>query len=47
MLANHDQNINLGLGLLKVWIEVKLESSNCRNYYSKSVRLDRSKVVHQ
>ena len=38
------KTFSLGLGLLKVWIDVKLESSNCRNYNSKSVRLDWSKV---
>ena len=38
------KTFSLGLGLLKVWIDVKLESSNCRNYNSKSARLDRSKV---
>ena len=30
MLANHDQNIKSRFGLLKVWLCVKLESSNCR-----------------
>ena len=48
------ETFSLGLGLLKVWIDVKLELSNCKNYYSKStrlnqskVKLDLSKVVHQ
>ena len=48
------KTFSLVLDLLKVWFDVKLELSNCRNYYSKSarldfskVRLDRSKVVHQ
>ena len=41
------KTFSLGLGLLKVWIDIKLESSNCRNYYSKSARLNRSKVVYQ
>ena len=34
------KTLNLGLGLLKVWFNVKLESSTCRNYYSKSASLD-------
>ena len=38
------KTFSLGLGLLKVWIDVKFESSNCKNYYSKSARLDRSKI---
>ena len=37
MLANHDQNIKSSLGLLKVYLCVKLELSNCRkllfNFY--------------
>ena len=38
------KKFSLGLGLLKVWIEEKLELSNCRNYYSKFAWLDRSKI---
>ena len=38
------KTLNLGLGLLKVWFNVKLESNNCRNYYSKFARLDQSKI---
>ena len=34
------KTFSLGLSLLKVWFDVKLESSNCRNYYSKFARLD-------
>ena len=41
VLANHDQNINLGLGLLKMCLFVKLESSDYKIYWSKSARLDR------
>ena len=32
---------SLGLGLLKVCLFVKLESSDCRIYWTKSARLDR------
>ena len=35
---------SLGLGLLKVCLFVKLESSNCRIYWTKFARLDRSKI---
>ena len=35
---------NLGLGLLKVSLLVKLESSDCRNYWTKFARLNRSKI---
>ena len=35
---------SLGLGLLKVCLIVKLESSDCRNYWTKFARLDRSKI---
>ena len=38
------KTFSLGLSLLKVGIDVKLESSNCRNYYSKSTRLNQSKI---
>ena len=44
MLANHDQNIKSRLGLLKVRLFVKLESSDCRIYWTKSARLDRLKI---
>ena len=30
--------------MLKVWFNVKLELSDCRNYWTKSARLDRSKI---
>ena len=36
---------SLGLGLLKVCLFVKLESSDCRIYRTKSARLDRSNHV--
>ena len=35
---------SLGLGLLKVCLFVKLESSDCRTYWTKSARLDQSKI---
>ena len=35
---------SLGLGLLKVCFFVKLESSDCRTYWTKSARLDQSKI---
>ena len=35
---------SLGLGLLKVCLFVKLESSNCKIYWSKFARLDCSKI---
>ena len=35
---------SLGLGLLKVCLFLKLESSDCRTYWTKSARLDRSKI---
>ena len=44
MLANHDQNIESRLGLLKVCLCVKLESSDCRIYWTKSTRFDRLKI---
>ena len=44
VLANHDQNLESRFRLLKVYLFVKLESSNCRIYMSKSARLDRSKI---
>ena len=44
MLANYDQNIESRLGLLKVCLCVKLESSDCRIFWTKSARLDRSNI---
>ena len=44
VLANHDQNLESRFRLLKVCLCVKLESSNCRIYWTKSARLDRSKI---
>ena len=44
ILANHDQNIQSRFRLLKVCLFVKLESSDCKIYLSKSTRLDRSKI---
>ena len=38
------KTFSLGLGLLKVCLFVKLESSDCRIYWTKSVSLDRSKI---
>ena len=38
------KTLSLGLGLLKVCLFVKLESSDCRIYWTKSARLDRSKI---
>ena len=35
---------SLRLGLLKVCLFVKLESSDCKIYWTKSARLDRSKI---
>ena len=35
---------SLGLSLLKVCLFVKLESSDCRSYWTKSTRLDRLKI---
>ena len=35
---------SLGLDLLKVCLLVKLESSDCKNYWTKSTRLDQSKI---
>ena len=44
LLANHDQNLESRFRLLKVCLFVKLESSNGKIYWSKSTRLDRSKI---
>ena len=38
--TNHDQNIESRFKLLKVCLFVKLESSDCRIYLTKSARLD-------
>ena len=45
VLENHDQNLESRFRLLKVYLFVKLELSNCRIYMSKSARLDRSNLV--
>ena len=34
------KTLSLDLGLLKVCLFVKLESSDCKNYWTKSTRLD-------
>ena len=39
------KTLSLGLGLLKVCLFVKLESSDCKIYWTKSTRLDRSNLV--
>ena len=44
VLVNHDQNLESRFRLLKVYLFVKLESSNCKIYMSKFARLDRSKI---
>ena len=44
VLANHDQNLESRFRLLKVCLVVKLESSVCRIYWTKSTRLNRSKI---
>ena len=44
VLVNHDQNIESRFRLAQVWFYVKLESSYCRIYWSKSARLDRLKI---
>ena len=44
VLVNHDQNLESRFRLLKVYLFVKLELSNCRIYLSKSARLNRSKI---
>ena len=45
VLANHDQNLESRFRLLKVCLFVKLESSNCKIYWPKSARLDRSNLM--
>ena len=42
VLANHDQNLESRFRLLKVCLCVKLESSDCRIYWTKTTRLDRT-----
>ena len=44
VLANYDQNLESRFRLLKVCSCVKLESSDCRIYWTKSARLDWSKI---
>ena len=44
VLANHDQNLESRLRLLKVYLFVKLETSDCGIYWSKFAGLDRSKI---
>ena len=44
VLANHDQNLESRFSLLKVCLCVKLESSDCRIYWTKFARLDQSKI---
>ena len=40
-----NKTLSLGLGLLKVCLFVKLELSDCRIYWTKYARLDRSNHV--
>ena len=44
VLANHDQNLESRFSLFKVCLCVKLESSDCRIYWTKFARLDQSKI---
>ena len=44
MLANHDQNVESRFWLLKVYLFVKLESSELQDLLAKSARLDRQKI---
>ena len=44
VLANHDQNLESRFSLLKVCLCVKLESSDCRIYWTKFARLDQLKI---
>ena len=44
MLANHDQNLESRIRLLKVCLCVKLESSVLQDLLCKSARLNRSKI---
>ena len=43
-LVNHDQNLESRFRLLKVCLFVKLESNDCRIYWTRFVRLDRLKI---
>ena len=44
VLANHDQNLESRVRLLKVCLFIKLESSELQDLLAKSARLDRSKI---
>ena len=44
VLANHDQNLESRVKLLKVCLFIKLESSELQDLLAKSARLDRSKI---
>ena len=44
VLAKHDQNLESRFSLLKVCLCVKLESSDCRIYWTKFARLDQLKI---
>ena len=44
VLANHDQNLESRFRLLKVCLCVKLESNDCRFYWTKSARLSQLKI---
>ena len=44
VLANCDQNLESRFRLLKVCLCVKLESSDCRIYWTETARFDQSKI---
>ena len=44
MLSNHDQNIESRFRFAQNMFIVKLESSDCRIYWTKFARLDQSKI---
>ena len=44
VLANYDQNLESRFRLLKGCLFVKLELSDCRIYWTKSARFNRSKI---
>ena len=44
MLANHNQNLEFRIRLLKMCLCVKLESSVLQDLLCKSTKLDRSKI---
>ena len=44
MLANHDQNLESRISLLKVYLFVKLELSVLQDLLCKSIMLDLSKI---